>query len=61
MCELVFFNHVNICGRILELTPKMAQIYQISDSPKKLQDLTKIPHSKQVQYWFWSFVGVASS
>jgi hypothetical protein len=22
MCELVFFNHVNICGRILEITPK---------------------------------------
>jgi uncharacterized Fe-S cluster protein YjdI len=47
MCELVFVNHVNICGHVHELTQKTAQIYQISNSPKILPDLTKLQHPEK--------------
>jgi hypothetical protein len=54
MCEFVFLNHVNICGRIIELTPKNGTNLSNFELTKKLPDLTKFPHSKEVQYWFWS-------
>jgi hypothetical protein len=47
MCELVFLNHVNICGRILELTPKNGTNLSISNSQKILPDLTKLQHPQK--------------
>jgi hypothetical protein len=49
MCEFVFLNHVNICGRILQLTPKNGTNLAIFELTKKLIDLTNFPshtHSK---------------
>jgi hypothetical protein len=57
MCELVFLNHINICGRILELTPKNDTNLSNFELTKNLPDLTKFQHPKEVQYWFWEFTG----
>jgi hypothetical protein len=61
MCELVFLNLVNICGRILELTPKNGYNLANFELAKELPDLTKFPHSIEVLYWFWNRVGATAS
>jgi hypothetical protein len=61
MCELVLLNHVNICGRILELTPKNGTNLSNFELTKILPDLTKFQHPKEVQYWFWECTGATAS
>jgi hypothetical protein len=48
MCELVFLNHVHICGRILEFTPKNNTNLANFELKKELPDVTKFPYSKEV-------------
>jgi hypothetical protein len=43
MCELVLLNHVNICGRILELTPKNGTNLSNFELTKKPPRLNQIP------------------
>jgi hypothetical protein len=43
MCEFVFLNHVNICGRILQLTPKNGTNIVNLDLTKKSHGLSQFP------------------
>jgi hypothetical protein len=43
MCELVFVNHVNICGRVHELTPKNGTNLSNFELTKNLPRLNQIP------------------
>jgi hypothetical protein len=43
MCEFVFLNHVNICGRILQLTPKNGTNLAIFELTKKTHRLNQFP------------------
>jgi hypothetical protein len=45
MCEFVFLNHVNICGRILQLTPKNGTNLANLELTKKITDLANFPKS----------------
>jgi hypothetical protein len=42
MCELVLLNHVNICGHILELTPKNGtnlSNFELTKNPPRLNQI----------------------
>jgi hypothetical protein len=45
MCEFVFLNHVNICGSILQLTPKNDTNLANFELTKKVIDLINFPKS----------------
>jgi hypothetical protein len=42
-CEFVFLNHVNICGRILQLTPKNGTNLAIFELTRKTHRLNQFP------------------
>jgi hypothetical protein len=56
-----FLTMKNICGRILELTPKNGTNLSNFELTKNLPDLTKFQHPKEVQYWFWEFTSATAS
>jgi hypothetical protein len=43
LCELVFVNHVNICGRVHELTPKNGTNLSNFELTKEAPRLNQIP------------------
>jgi hypothetical protein len=46
MCELVFVNHVNICGRVHELTPKNStnlSNFELTKNPPRLNQIATPP------------------
>jgi hypothetical protein len=46
MCELVFVNHVNICGRVHELTPKNGtnlSNFELTKNPPRLNQIPTPP------------------
>jgi hypothetical protein len=46
MCELVFLNHVNICCRVLELTPKNGtnlSNFELTKNPPRLNQIPTSP------------------
>jgi hypothetical protein len=65
MCELVFLNHINICGRILELTPKNGINLSNFELTKKPPRLNQIPTPQRSAilvlgiHWRDSFVSCA--
>jgi hypothetical protein len=66
MCEFVFLNHVNICGRIFQLTPKNGTNLANLELTKKSHRLSQFPklsylNNELRRYWFWASFGATSS